>query len=83
MAYKLAISGAGDITLLLDGKVTPLYVLPFWRDAGEVLVIPKYWRDQVLLAGEAFRYAGQFEAAAGEGVLFLEKGEVSLNLVLL
>jgi hypothetical protein len=85
--YKLAVSGASNITLRLDWEASSLH----WGDAvvrmrellvWEVGVVAKDRGNEALLPCEPFQDAGDFESTLREHVSLVDEEEVSLNLIL-
>jgi hypothetical protein len=86
MVYKLAVLGAGDITLHLDQEVSSLHrgdAVVGVRElfAGEVGVIPEDQGNEALLPCETFWDVGDLESTPREHVPLVDEEEVSLDLV--
>jgi hypothetical protein len=84
--YKLAVSGASDITLHLDQEATLLHrgdaiFRPRELLVGEVSIISEDWWNETLLPCEAFGDAGNLESTPCKHVLLVDEEEVGLDLV--
>jgi hypothetical protein len=87
MAYKLAISGAGDITLCLDREAPLLHRRDAVVRARELLVqevgvIPKNQGNEALLPHETFGDACNLKSALREHISLVDEEEVGLDLIL-